>query len=43
MGMQPILPITVLTKMIQGATHQRYGVSDGVVRCEQTFKKWPSY
>ena len=37
MGMQPILPVTVLVKKIKGAAHQCYGHGDGVVRCEQTF------
>ena len=34
MGMQPILPITVLVKKTKGAAHQRDG--DGVIRCEHT-------
>ena len=36
MGMQSILPITVLTKKIKGATRQLYGEGDGVIRCGQT-------
>ena len=37
--MQPILPITVPIKKINGATRQCYGDGDGVVRCEQTLKR----
>ena len=33
--MQPILPVTVPVKKIKGATRQRYGDGDGVVRCKQ--------
>ena len=32
MGMQPILPITVLVKKIKGGTRQRYVVTLGVNR-----------
>ena len=35
-GMQPILPNTVPIKKIKGVTHQQYGDSRGVLRCEQT-------
>ena len=34
--MQPMLSVTLTVKKIKGAVHQRYGDSDGVVRCEQT-------
>ena len=35
-GVQPILSVTVSVKKIKGAARQRYGDSNGVVRCEQT-------
>ena len=38
MGMQPFLPVTVPFKKIKGATCQRYGVGNGIARCEQTFR-----
>ena len=36
MGMQPILPITMLVKKIKSAARQCYGDGAGDVRCEQT-------
>ena len=36
MGLQPVLPVTVPIKKIEGAHRQCYGDGDGVVRCEQT-------
>ena len=41
MGMQPILRVTVIVRMIKGAARQRYG--DGVVRCEQALKMFNEY
>ena len=37
-GMQPILPITVTVKKMEGTAHQCYGDADGVIRCEQALR-----
>ena len=38
MSMQPILPVTLSVKKIEGATRQCY--SDGVDSCKQTLRSW---